>query len=131
MKMWGFILVIMIFSLLSSTMNEMGIMTVHEVAEFNETAMTDQSASIKEVVTDDSESSILEKAREGFGLDLVFIAIKMFDVLFKALAMTLWVKAPLVNFGVSTPLADMIQAIVTFMEMIFIFQVWRRFKMEN
>ena len=131
MKVWGFILAIFIYSLLSSTMNEMGLLTVHEVADFNETVMTDQSASIKEVVTDDSESSILEKAREGFGLDLIFIAIKMFDVLFKALAMTLWVKAPLINFGVPVALANMIQAIVTFMEMIFIFQVWRRFKMEN
>ena len=131
MKIWGFILAIFIFSLLSSTMNEMGIMTVHEVDDFDADAMTNQSASIKEVVTDDSESSILEKAREGFGLDLIFIAIKMFDVLFKALAMTLWVKAPLINFGVPIALANMIQAIVTFMEMIFIFQVWRRFKMEN
>ena len=131
MKVWGFILAIFIYSLLASTINEMGLMQVHEVADFNETAMTDQSASIKEVVTDDSESSILEKAREGFGLDLIFIAIKMFDVLFKALAMTLWVKAPLINFGVPVALANMIQAIVTFMEMIFIFQVWRRFKMEN
>lgn len=131
MKIWGFVLVIMIFSLLSSTMNEMGIMSVYEIADFNETAMTNQSASIKEVVTSDSESSISEKAREGFGLDLVFIAIKMFDVLFKALVMILWVKAPLINFGVPVALANMIQAIITFMEMIFIFQVWRRFKMEN
>ncbi|MCK5138232.1 MAG: hypothetical protein KAQ85_00180 [Thermodesulfovibrionia bacterium] len=131
MKVWGFILAIFIYSLLASTMNEMGLMQVHEVADFNESAMTDQSASIKEVVTEDSESSVLEKAREGFGLDLIFIAIKMFDVLFKALAMTLWVQAPLVNFGVPAALANMIQAIVTFMEMIFIFQVWRRFKMEN
>ncbi|NOR85909.1 hypothetical protein GQ473_07395, partial [archaeon] len=127
MKVWGFILVICIYSLLASTMNEMGLMQVHEVADFNESAMTDQSASIKEVVTEDSESSVLEKAREGFGLDLIFIAIKMFDVLFKALTMTLWVQASLVKFGVPVALANMTQAIVTFMEMIFIFQVWRRF----
>lgn len=131
MKIWGFILAIFIFSLLSSTMNEMGIMTVHEVDDFDADAMTNQSASIKEVVTDDSESSILEKAREGFGLDLVFIAIKMFAVLFEALKMTALVYFPLVKFGVPTPLALMLQTIVTFMEMIFIFQVWRRFKMEN
>ena len=131
MKIWGFILAIFIFSLLSSTMNEMGIMTVHEVDDFDADAMTNQSASIKEVVTDDSESSILEKAREGFGLDLVFIAIKMFAVLFEALKMTALVYIPLVKFGVPAPLALMLQTIVTFMEMIFIFQVWRRFKMEN
>ena len=131
MKIWGFILAIFIFSLLSSTMNEMGIMTVHEVDDFDADAMTNQSASIKEVVTDDSESSILEKAREGFGLDLVFIAIKMFAVLFEALKMTALVYFPLVKFGVPAPLALMLQTIVTFMEMIFIFQVWRRFKMEN
>ena len=131
MKIWGFILAIFIFSLLSSTMNEMGIMTVHEVDDFDADAMTNQSASIKEVVTDDSESSILEKAREGFGLDLVFIVIKMFAVLFEALKMTALVYFPLVKFGVPAPLASMLQTIVTFMEMIFIFQVWRRFKMEN
>lgn len=131
MKIWGFILAIFIFSLLSSTMNEMGIMTVHEIDDFDADAMTNQSASIKEVVTDDSESSILEKAREGFGLDLVFIAIKMFAVLFEALKMTALVYFPLVKFGVPAPLALMLQTIVTFMEMIFIFQVWRRFKMEN
>lgn len=131
MKIWGFILAIFIFSLLSSTMNEMGIMTVHEVDDFDADAMNNQSASIKEVVTDDSESSILEKAREGFGLDLVFIAIKMFAVLFEALKMTALVYFPLVKFGVPAPLALMLQTIVTFMEMIFIFQVWRRFKMEN
>jgi len=131
MKVWGFILAIFIFSLLSSTMNEMGIMSVHEVDDFNSTAITDQSATIKEVVTDDSESSILEKAREGFGLDLVFIALKMFAVLFEALEMTALVYFPLVKFGVPGPLALMLQTIVTFMEMIFIFQVWRRFKMEN
>ncbi|NOR84526.1 hypothetical protein GQ473_00265 [archaeon] len=131
MKIWGFILAIFIFSLLSSTMNEMGIMTVHEVDDFDADAMNNQSASIKEVITDDSESSILEKAREGFGLDLVFIAIKMFAVLFEALKMTALVYFPLVKFGVPAPLALMLQTIVTFMEMIFIFQVWRRFKMEN
>ena len=131
MKIWGFILAIFIFSLLSSTMNEMGIMTVHEIDDFDADAMTNQSASIKEVVTDDSESSILEKAREGFGLDLVFIAINMFGVLFEALKMTALVYFPLVKFGVPAPLALMLQTIVTFMEMIFIFQVWRRFKMEN
>lgn len=131
MKIWGFILVIFIFSLLSSTMNEMGIMTVHEVDDFDADAMTNQSASIKEVVTVDSESSILEKAREGFGLDLIFIALKMFAVLFEALKMTALVYFPLVKFGVPAPLALMLQTIVTFMEMIFIFQVWRRFKMEN
>ena len=112
-------------------MNEMGLLYSPEVAEFNETTIADQSAEIKKVVTVDSESSVLEKAREGFGLDLIFIALKMFDVLFKALAMTLWVRAPLIAFGVPTPMADMIQATVSFMEMIFIFQVWRRFKMEN
>lgn len=131
MKIWGFILAIFIFSLLSSTMNEMGIMTIHEVDDFNADAMANQSASIKEVITEDSESSMLEKAREGFGLDLVFIAIKMFGVLFEALEMTALVYFPLVKFGVPAPVALMIQSAVFFMEMIFIFQVWRRFKMEN
>lgn len=131
MKVWGFILAIFLYSLLSSSMNEMGLLTVHEVNDFDSEDMKNQSAEIKQVVTVDSESSMLEKAQEGFGLDFIFIAIKMFTVLFKALEMTLWVRAPLLAFGVPTPLADMIQAAVTFMEMIFIFQVWRRFKMEN
>lgn len=131
MKVWGFILAIFIYSLLASTMNEMGVLYSPEIAEFNESAMSDQSSTIKHVVTEDSESSVLEKAREGFGLDLIFIALKMFDVLFEALKMTLWVRAPLIAFGVPTAFADMIQATITFMEMIFIFQVWRRFKMEN
>lgn len=131
MKVWGIILAIFIFSLLSSTMNEMGILTVHEVDDFNKTAMNNQSATIKEVVTDDSESSIFQKAQSGFGLDLVFIAIKMFAVLFEALKMTALIYFPLVKYGVPEALATMIQTIVTFMEMIFIFQVWRRFKMEN
>lgn len=131
MKVWGFILAIFIFSLLSSTMNEMGILTVHEVDDFDVTAMDNQSAEIKQVITVDSDSSMLEKAREGFGLDLIFIAIKMFAVLFEALKMTALIYFPLVKFGVPEPLALMLQTIVTFMEMIFIFQVWRRFKMEN
>ena len=131
MKVWGFILAIFIFSLLSSTMNEMGILTVHEVDDFDADAMTNQSAEIKQVITVDSESSMLEKAREGFGLDLIFIAIKMFSVLFEALKMTALIYFRLVKYGVPAALAMMIQTTVTFMEMIFIFQVWRRFKMEN
>jgi len=55
----------------------------------------------------------------------------MFAVLFEALKMTALIYFPLVKFGVPEPLALMLQTIVTFMEMIFIFQVWRRFKMEN
>ena len=131
MKVWGFILAVFIYSLLASTMNEMGLLYSPEIASFNETEMTNQSARIKHVVTEDSETSMVEKAQDGFGLDLIFIALKMFTVLFEALKMTLWVRAPLIAFGVPTPLADMIQATITFMEMIFIFQVWRRFKMEN
>jgi len=55
MKVWGFILAIFIFSLLSSTMNEMGILTVHEVDDFDVTAMDNQSAEIKQVITVDSD----------------------------------------------------------------------------
>lgn len=131
MKVWGFILAIFLYSLLASAFNEMGLLYSPEIAEFNETNMTNQSATIKHVVTGDSESSLTEKARDIPGLDLLFIVIRMFGVLFEALIMTAWVRAPLITFGVPVPLANMIQATVTFMEMIFIFQVWRRFKMEN
>lgn len=112
-------------------MNEMGILTVHEVDDFNATAMDEQSAEIKKVITEDSESSITDKLSNIAILDLLNIAIQMFAVLFEALKMTALIYFPLVKYGVPEALATMIQTIVTFMEMIFIFQVWRRFKMEN
>jgi len=130
MKVWGFILAIFLFSLLSTTMNEMGILTVHEVEDFNATAMEASSASIKEVITEDSEQSSKSFFEQLPGVDLLYIAVKMFTILFESLKMTALVYFPLVKFGVPGPLALMLQTVVTFMEGIFIFQVWRRFNME-
>lgn len=130
MKVWGFILAVFIYCLLTSTINDMGILTVHEVEEFNQTAIESSSSDIKQVVTDDSELPT-SQVSEALGIDLLGTAMRMFTALFNALYLTALVYMPLVKLGVPEPLALMLQAIVTFMEGIFIFQIWRRFRMEN
>ena len=131
MKLWGFILGIFIFSLLTTAINDAGLMTVEEVDDFNSDNISAGTATITETLTDDSmvsEKSFLESIP---GIDGLFIGAKMFNVLITALGMTIYILPTLLSYGVPAALASMFQLIVTFMEGIFLFQVWRRFKIEN
>ena len=131
MKLWGFILAIFIFSLLTSALNDAGLMVVSEVDDFSSANITAGTATITEVLTDDSiqsEKTLLENLP---GYEAVYIIIKMFKVLISALGMTVYILPTLLSYGMPAALASMFQLIVTFMEGIFLFQVWRRFKIEN
>ena len=131
MKMWGFVLAIFIYSLLSVAINDAGLMTVGEVNDFNSDNITAGTATIKEIVTDDSMQSEESFFSSLPGIDALFIVVKMFKVLVSALGMTVYILPTLLSYGVPAALASMFQLIVTFMEGIFLFQVWRRFKIEN
>lgn len=132
MKLWGFILAIFIFSLLTSAINDAGLMIpVGEVDDFNGTNIKAGTTTITEVLTDDSiqsEKSLLENLP---GYEAVYIILKMFAVLLSALGMTIYILPTLLSYGVPAVLANMFQMVVTFMEGIFLFQIWRRFKFEN
>ena len=131
MKLWGFILGIFIFSLLTSAINDAGLLTVGEVDDFNSDNITSSTSTIKEIVTDDSIQSEDNYFAQLLGIDAIFIVVKMFKVLISALGMTVYILPTLLSYGVPAGLASMFQLIVTFMECIFLFQVWRRFKIEN
>ena len=131
MKLWGFILAIFIFSLLTSAINDAGLLIVGEVDDFDSDNITSSTSTITEILTDDSiqsEESFFESLP---GADALFIVVKMFKVLVTALGMTVYILPTLLSYGVPAALASMFQLIVTFMEGIFLFQVWRRFKIEN
>lgn len=109
----------------------MGIMTVHEVNDIDPDAITDGTAQITKIINEDS-SQPTESFMESLpGYELVYIATKMFSVLFEALEMTTFIYIPLLAYGVPFALAMMIQTVISLMEAMFIFQVWRKFKMEN
>jgi len=132
MKMWGFILAIFIFSLLTSTINEAGLVNpVPEVNDFNVDNITSSSDNVKEIINEDSMDSEDKWYMSLPGADLLIIVAKMFDILFKALGMTVYIMPTLLQYGVPDGLALLFQTVVTFMESIFLFQVWRRFKIEN
>ena len=131
MKLWGFILAIFIFSLITSAINDAGLMTVGEVDDFNSDNITAGTSTITEVLTDDSMQSEESFFSSLPGIDALFIAVKMFKVLVSALGMTIYILPTLLSYGMPAALASMFQLIVTFMEGIFLFQVWRRFKIEN
>lgn len=131
MKMWGFILAIFIFSLLTTTINEAGLLTVHEVNDFNVDNITSSSDNVKEILNVDSMDSEEKWYQSLPGADLLIIVAKMFDILFKALGITVYVMPTLLSYGMPAGLALLFQSVITFMESIFLFQVWRRFKIEN
>lgn len=106
-------------------------MTVHEVNDIDPDAITDGTAQITKIINEDS-SQPTESFMESLpGYELVYIATKMFSVLFEALEMTTFIYIPLLAYGVPFALAMMIQTVISLMEAMFIFQVWRKFKMEN
>lgn len=129
MKMWGFILAIFIFSLLTSTINEAGlIQPVPEVADFNADNISTDAAAIEEVIATDPEGLVESTSNI---IKVVSIVADMFNILIKAISMTVYLMPTLLSYGVPDGLALMFQTIVSFMEGIFLFQVWRRFRIEN
>ena len=106
-------------------------MTVHEINDFESSSIVNSSTNIKQIINEDSAQPTESFMESLPGYELVYIAVKMFAVLFEALKLTVYVYAPLVKYGVPEQMALMFQTIVTFLEGVFIFQVWRKFKMEN
>lgn len=132
LKMWGFILAIFIFSLLTSTLNEAGLVNpVPEVNDFNVDNITTSEENVREVFSEDSVSPEKTWFQDFPGVDILIIVSQMFDILFKALGMTVYIQPTLLEYGMPDGLALLFQTVVTFMEGIFVFQVWRRFKLEN
>jgi len=129
MKMWGFILAIFIFSLLTTTINDAGLLiAVPEVNDFNATNISTDAAAIEEVLATDPEGLVEQTSNL---IKVVSIVADMFNILIKAISMTVYLMPTLLSYGVPDGLALMFQTIVSFMEGIFLFQVWRRFKIEN
>lgn len=129
MKVWGFILAIFIFSLLTSTINEAGLVNpVPEVNDFNSTNISTDAAAIEEVIANDPEGLVESTSNI---IKVVSIVADMFNILIKAIGMTVYLMPTLLSYGVPDGLALMFQTIVSFMEGIFLFQVWRRFRIEN
>jgi len=129
MKMWGFILAIFIFSLLTTTINDAGLLiAVPEVNDFNATNISTDAAAIEEVLATDPEGLVEQTSNL---IKVVSIVADMFNILIKAIGMTIYLLPTLLSYGVPDGLALMFQTIVSFMEGIFLFQVWRRFKLEN
>ena len=132
MKMWGFILAIFIFSLLTSTFNDEGLINPGpDVAAFDTDAVSSDSSEIREVFSHDSAASEKSWYQDFPGMDLLLVVSRMFEILFNALAMTAYIKPTLISYGVPESLALLLQAIISLMEGVFLFQVWRRFKIEN
>lgn len=130
--MWGFILAIFIFSLLTTTINDAGLLNpVPEVHDFNTDNISSDSSEIREVFSHDSASAEKSWYQDFPGLDLLIVVTRMFDILFKAMGMTVYIHPTLISYGVPAGLAVLFQTVTSFMEGIFIFQVWRRFKLEN
>jgi len=129
MKMWGFILAIFIFSLLTTTINDAGLLiAVPEVNDFNATNISTDAAAIEEVIANDPEGLVEQTSNL---IKVVSIVADMFNILIKAISMTVYLMPTLLSYGMPAGLALMFQTIVSFMEGIFLFQVWRRFKIEN
>jgi len=129
MKVWSYILAIFIFSLLTSTINEAGLLIpVHEVNDFNAENMSSDAAVISEVLADDPEG-LLETGSST--IKALSIVASMFSIVIKALGMTVYLMPTLISYGMLAELALMFQTIVSFLEGIFLFQIWRRFKFEN
>jgi len=127
--MWGFILAIFIFSLLTSTINDSGLLNpVQEVNDFNAGNISTDAETIEEVLATDPEGLVEQTSNI---LKVVSIVADMFNILIKAIGMTVYLMPTLLSYGMPDGLAMMFQTIVSFMEGIFLFQVWRRFKIES
>lgn len=129
-KAWGILLAIFIFSSLTVTVNDLGVFDQKGYivgSSTNSSAIDDSTDAIKEITTDDinSEGDLRDEVPDYGGITIFF---KLVSLIIQALGMLILIAPTLIDYGVPTSIAVMIQGVISLTEAAFIVSVWRKYK---